>query len=214
MGYMMIRDLCQSEIEQLHKWLDCKQVEYPPSHSACKPGITFWSDKLNSNGHKELDKDQLLDLTSVQKNMDMMDMNTVNKPIQEVPLDLRIPSRHSPRLAERKAADINNNKQEALPVPMTKQEKMMKGSLNTARGIQNQCGLCRKTFKECYNLNKDMQIHSGKLHKCKNCAYSARSPYHLKEHEEKCIHGVMYQCTAQGCTAVFKHCSAVYRHAK
>ena len=57
-----------------------------------------------------------------------------------------------------------------------------------------------------------MLIHSGKVHKYSNCAYTAHSPYHLKEHKEKCVDGVCYECPEEGCGLVFDHHSQVYRH--
>ncbi len=127
-----------------------------------------------------------------------------------------MPSRRSPRLGEKKTNTANDSRPKEnnnnIDKMDTSSAAKRKPSVNITKLATHQYPICLKQFKQQFNRNKHMLIHSGKVHKCSNCAYTAHSPYHLTEHEEKCVDSVCYEYPKEGCGLVFDHYSQVYRH--
>ncbi len=126
--------------------------------------------------------------------------------VQE-PLDLHVPSQHSLCLQEQQQLNV-------VTPPKAKESVAAPRKVTMPKMMLFKCDLCGKEFQQKFNLTKHNIIHSGKHFKCSGCDYSARSPYHLREHEAKCMHRTKYKCTYDGCTAIFKHRSGVYKHWK
>ncbi len=55
-------------------------------------------------------------------------------------------------------------------------------------------------------------LHAKKELHCEKCGYTSTSPYHMKEHKDKCVEGKTFACSQ--CNKKFAHRMQVYRHEK
>ena len=72
------------------------------------------------------------------------------------------------------------------------------------------CQVCKKKFTQKSNLHRHKYLHAKKKLHCSNCDYETTSPYHMKEHTDKCVDGKKFGCTQ--CGKKYAHRMQVYRH--
>ncbi len=136
----MLDELSASEISKLHQWEACTVPEYPEPVSKHLPEKIFYSADTKPMAHV----DALLDL-SVKQTLKFEPIH------QEAPLDLYMPSRRSPRLAEKKTNMANDSRPKEnnnnIDKMDTSSAAKVKPHVNITKLATHQCPIYLKQFK-------------------------------------------------------------------